>query len=384
MMDRRHFLKTGTVGTTAVLAACAGKFPEPGWEISGHPADIRLRALQYAILAPSSHNSQPWLVEFTTANGLNLYVDRRRLLPASDPPARQIHISQGAFLELLEIAAREFGSFAEFRYFPDGEYSNHVVEERPVASVTLQPEPTVTPDPLFAEIAKRHTNKRVYELGHPISAGEWAEIQSIPLTAGISWRVVTDEARRKAIAALCTEAMSIEIASRDRNRETAQWFRFSDRELRDKRDGFGMAQSGTEGVKKWFVETFVLSRERAADPEGQFAQGAVTQTREQAESGAAFAALVSKTNSRLDQVLVGRAYARVHLTASRLGLAMQPFSQVLEEYPEMIDLQKRMKRTLNVEEEHTVQMLFRLGHATPTPPAPRRDITTLMRQPAGS
>jgi hypothetical protein len=93
----------------------------------------------------------------------------------------------------------------------------------------------------------------------------------------------------------------------ERNREMACWFRFSEGERLEKREGFGAAQNGVEGVKEWFAENWILSRERAADPKGVFAQGAVAQTREQAGSAPAFAALVSRTNTRREQVLAGRA-----------------------------------------------------------------------------
>jgi len=176
--------------------------------------------------------------------------------------------------------------------------------------------------------------------------------------------------------------MATEVSSVERNRETARWFRFSDRELLQKRDGFGAAQNGVEGVKKWFAENFILSRERAPDPKGAFAQGAIAQTGTQAGSAAAFAALVSRTNTRLDQVLAGRAYARIDLTASRLGLAIQPLSQALEEYPEMAPLRMRLKLALGVAQEETVQMLFRLGRAKPARHTPRRTVAALIRQAA--
>ncbi len=45
-------------------------------------------------------------------------------------------------------------------------------------------------------------------------------------------------------------------------------------------------------------------------------------------------------------------------------------------------LQKRMKQTLGVPEEQTIQMLFRWGYAGATPHPPRRDVTALIRRPA--
>jgi hypothetical protein len=381
MMDRRDFLETVSAGAMLPLMGCRSKIAESGREMSGQQErDIRLRVLQFARLAPNSHNVQPWLVELASGTEMRLYVDQTRLLPASDPPARQVHISQGTFLELLDIAAREFGYRAEIRYFPAGEYSGSVVEDRPVASISFRPELGVGTDPLFPEILKRCTNKRLYESQTRFSAAELAAIRSVPRGVNLTWRITTSPSQRRALAEICTLAMSTDVSSVERNLETARWFRFSDRELREKRDGFGAAQNGVEGVKKWFAESFILSRERAVDPNGAFAQGAVAQTGEQAGSASAFAALVSRTNTRLEQVLAGRAYARMDLTASRLGLAIQPLSQVLQEYPEMAALQKRLKAVLGVADEETVQMLFRLGRAEAAPRTPRREVAALIRR----
>ncbi len=379
MTNRREFLIAGTAGATMLCLGCGSQEPEPGWETPAHTAgDIRMQALHYAMLASSSHNTQPWRIQLI-GSGVRLYVDRSRLLPASDPPGRQSHISQGTFLELLYIAARQFGYRADIRYFPEGEYANSVIEDKPVADVIFVPDRAVMRDSLFDEIPKRVSNKRPFEVGREITDAEVNALRSAPQSSSsIAWRIVSDVQHRTDLADLCKQAMATEVSSVVRNRETANWFRFSDRELRERRDGFGLAQSGTDGAKKWFVETFVLSREKAQDPHSAFAKGAVAQTEQQGDTASIFAALVSNTNTRLDQVLAGRAYARVELTASRLGLAMQPLSQLLEEYAEMAPLQRRMKQAMGVADSKTVQMLFRLGHAKATPHSPRREIAALI------
>ena len=85
--------------------------------------------MSYAILAANPHNTQPWIVDLTGPGNLDLYVDQQRLLPETDPPARQIHISQGTFLENLKLAARQYGYRTEIKYFPKGEYGNAVIED---------------------------------------------------------------------------------------------------------------------------------------------------------------------------------------------------------------------------------------------------------------
>jgi nitroreductase len=64
--------------------------------------------LRYAILAPSGHNTQPWLF-MITGDGIELYADRSRALPVVDPDDRELIISCGAALATLQIAMRHFG-----------------------------------------------------------------------------------------------------------------------------------------------------------------------------------------------------------------------------------------------------------------------------------
>jgi hypothetical protein len=173
--------------------------------------------------------------------------------------------------------------------------------------------------------------------------------------------------------------MAVEVSAASRNEETARWFRFSDAEVEAKRDGFGMAQTGRGPLPRWFAETFVLDRASAASPRGAFAKGAVDATRTQAASAAAFGLLSTPANTRRAQVVAGRAYARIALTATSLGLAMQPMSQALEEYAEMASTKARVERESGLERGWTAQMLFRLGHATPTPHTARRDVREMMR-----
>jgi nitroreductase len=64
--------------------------------------------LNYAILAPSSHNTQPWLFNIDV-NAIELYADRTRALPVVDPEDRELTISCGAALLHLLLAIRHFG-----------------------------------------------------------------------------------------------------------------------------------------------------------------------------------------------------------------------------------------------------------------------------------
>src|SRR3989344_6416885 len=76
--------------------------------------------VNFAVLAPSSHNSQPWKFRIAE-NGIFILPDFSRALPHSDNNHRQLFISLGCALENLLVAADYyvFNSSYEYIYKDD-------------------------------------------------------------------------------------------------------------------------------------------------------------------------------------------------------------------------------------------------------------------------
>ena len=121
-MKRRDVMKWSMgVGLLAafgspLLTACSGikrsdflASEEPVEGMDRESASI----LWYASLAPSGHNSQPWLVKVSGKGEWILGADPRRRLPAVDPSNRELLLSIGAFAENLSIAASVVGYEAQ-------------------------------------------------------------------------------------------------------------------------------------------------------------------------------------------------------------------------------------------------------------------------------
>lgn len=88
----------------------------------------------------------------------------------------------------------------------------------------------------------------------------------------------------------------------------------------------------------------------------------------------AFVWLKGPNNSRATQIAAGRAYARQQLTATALGLSIQPWSMTLQEYPEIAELYGVTQTALGATPAAPLQMLFRTGRATAASPSPRRGL----------
>jgi hypothetical protein len=91
-----------------------------------------------------------------------------------------------------------------------------------------------------------------------------------------------------------------------------------------------------------------------------------------AKSARAFGWIINSNKNRADQINAGRAYARMNLKATELGLGVHPWSQSLQEYPEMRELYREIHELIGQGE--TVQMLYRIGYAERIEPTPRRGL----------
>jgi hypothetical protein len=99
--------------------------------------DILRAAVQLACRAPSLHNSQPWQW-VAEGPGLDLYVDRSRILPSADKSGREAHIGCGAVLDHLRVAMAAAGRTANVDRFPDPNNLDHL------ASLNFSPMSLVT------------------------------------------------------------------------------------------------------------------------------------------------------------------------------------------------------------------------------------------------
>ena len=379
-MKRRAFVRL--VGGGIVLAAgasatgCSGGIPAEAvaaWQGPGPEPDLRRWILSYAILAPHSHNLQSWLVDLRSEGEIVLRCDLQRLLPETDPFSRQIMMSHGTFIELLDLAARERGQRAEITLFPEGAFGPERIDARPVARVRLVPDATIAKDPLFAQILLRHTNRNAYDLARPVPATAWQAMADSVRPHDLRFGFVGADkpemlAQQRAIA---SEAWKIELTTPRAMLESFKVLRVGAREIAEHRDGLSL----TDPMVVVMTRLGLFDRSHAPAPDSMATTGQIEDFAQKIASTPAFLWMVSQGNDRATQVNAGRAYARVQLAATAQGLAMQPLQQALQEYPEQARPYAEIHRLLGAERPaQTVQMWARVGFAEPVGPAPRRGL----------
>ncbi len=119
----------------------------------------------------------------------------------------------------------------------------------------------------------------------------------------------------------------------------------------------------------------LFDRSKAPGPDDAATTGQIRDFNARIDGTPAFFWLVTEGNDRKTQVNAGRAYVRAQLAATAHGLAMQPLSQALQEYPEQAVPYAAIHALLDAPTARfTVQMWARLGYAPAIGPAPRRGL----------
>ena len=212
--------------------------------------------LEYAILAPSGHNSQPWVFRIAD-DGVEVYADYSRRVPIADPGDRELLMSIGAAITNLRVAAAHYGIETSVLYQPVFD------EALAMAMVTMRE--TCAPDErlarLFPAIPLRRTNRGKF-MQRPVDIKTLTELFDLMSEFPQSLRLVLPQDKQRVVR-LVEEA----------NRE--QWARVEFREeLADWMRGHGAADGLlAPPLAPWVVRTFDVGPARARAPRPRAGRG---------------------------------------------------------------------------------------------------------------
>jgi hypothetical protein len=384
MTNRRSFIRI--VGGGVVLAAgtsqlsgCATSYPSEAvqaWQPIAQNSDIRRWMLAHALLAPNPHNRQPWKADLSKANEITLICDGERLLPETDPFGRQILIGCGAFLELAIIAAAERGYRVTMQAFPHGEPTlDKLPANAVIAKLQLMQDASVAKDPLFAFISKRHTNKGPYDSAKPIAPDHWQALKNASANNGLLSGFVNDASGIEKIKAITRQANETELTTARTYLESAKLLRIGPDEINQHRDGISITSPMLRALSSFGM----LNRMEVPVP-GSSTYKQIIERWKPYETGSGYHWLATNGNTRKQQLESGRAYVRVQLTATSLGLSIHPLSQALQEFAEVKKEYAAIHQTLGFDPaKTTLQMLVRVGYPiNAAQGTPRRDIASMI------
>jgi nitroreductase len=312
--------------------------------------DVFAAAVADAVWAPSIHNSQPWRFR-RTAHGIDVLLDRGRLLPACDPHGRAARVSCGAAAGNLMLALAVAGvpAVAGFRA---GDVAVHLTPDTPRPATPLDRR-------LYRQIRLRHTNRSAFA-GTRVDPGAVAQLRDAAAREGGWLDVVEDEQTLTTLAGLVRRADARLRADAGYVAELRAW---SDR-----------ADSTVEGVGPQAAGAAphpaeLMARRDFGGPERE-------DTRDPTRTPLV-AVFGVHGDHPADEVHAGLVLQHVLLLAADLGLAAAMFSQPVE-VPAV-----REELRLAVRRAHDPQLVLRFGYAPATCFTNRRPVTDVIASRAG-
>lgn len=301
--------------------------------------------LQNAVLAPSSHNTQPWRFR-ASDECIHLYADRMRALPVNDPEDRELTISCGCALMNLRIAAATNGLDADVAVLPD------TADEDLLATVTFTESdpPDAGETALFPLITERRTYRKRFA-ADPVPHALLDKLAEAAKREGAWFETLSENRQRDEAAVLIAEGDAIQWADPSWRRELAAW-------MHPRREGDGLTVPWLVGpVAQVVVRTFDMGN------------GVGAKDTELARESPVLAVLGTGRNGKGDWLAAGQALERLLLTACGEGLQASYLNQPIQ----VSSLRARLQNLL--EKPGFPQILLRLGYPTETLPAsPRRDL----------
>lgn len=321
------------------------------WDFPGGEAVPERVIARAALLASSPHNTQPWAL-LVEPSRIELRARLDRNLGAMDGLRREMYIGLGCAIENMVIAAGRVGRSATVELLPVRG------DEVLVARLALAPVATAS-SPLFDAIARRHTNRGTYLDASPAPALEPA-LRELVQDASIELHFLGSAAAKRSFAEATIAATEAIIADKEMNDDSDRWYRHSEEEILEKRDGTTLDATGNGASTRTLGKAF--SRPSAETASAYWLDG----TKSRQTTGSAFVILSSrKESTREDQLRVGRAYQRMHLWATTQRLGMQPLNQLAErqDREEVQRLDPVSMRSLAAwVGDRRAQMLFRIGY----------------------
>ncbi|MFI8454630.1 Acg family FMN-binding oxidoreductase [Kitasatospora sp. NPDC085464] len=174
-----------------------------------------------AVAAPSIHNSQPWRFRLQPdTSTLEVRADRSRAVPAVDPQGRALHISVGAAVLNLRVAARHLGWAPEVRLLPDP------AEPDLLAAVELDasaPVPAPGTEKLYEAIWHRHSIRTPFT-GEPVPPAVLDELATAARCEDALLHL-PDHAETERLLHLTAEAERRNTADEAQRTESRSWIR---------------------------------------------------------------------------------------------------------------------------------------------------------------
>ena len=377
-MNRRDFLKLSgegvlLLGGMSTLNACRGPGRDDLPQFNGEKESLKglekdeMEILYLASLAPSGHNTQPWVVRILEPNHWVIGSDKKRWLPAVDPENRELLLGIGAFIENLVLAAGTFG------YEVDIQITANSPLDPDIAEIRLKKGKTV--DFPLEKVRKRRTVRSGYSY-QEIKAEDLKYITKHDATscrvANVhsphSFYFPNNSLQGKSLQEGTIAANRAQAFRDPAQEELASWIRWSNKDARQYRNGLTSESMEIRGFAGWYVRNF-YNRESVLKK--SFREQTVDIVSKQVKTCGGWLVVTSADSNIPTLIDYGRVFGNMLLKIREKMIAIHPMTQMLEEEA----WKNRIAKELGISGE--VQWILRIGYlkSYPDPVSLRRPVS---------
>jgi nitroreductase len=353
--------------------------PDP-WQVSpeqfpgsASARDKLLFLLNYAVLAPSILNSQPWLFELSQ-HAISLHANPSRRLAVVDPDGRQSIISCGSALFNLQVAARAFGYEIDVSG-PSG-------KSEPTVLAKLQLKPSATPPSqldleLRDAIPRRRTVRSAFE-DKPLGDELLRDLADAARQEGAECNFAQAPEHKRQVAEIVAEAEQVHLRDPAFRNELRDWLMQRRGEghesMREAYARMGSPTGRTPGSQD-HPDQFTPT---AAAASRQFAniEKAADVQRAMVEASPLVSLLATADDKPANWLAAGQALQHMLLTATIAGVSASYLNPPIE----IARLRPRLAQVFG--SKRKPQMLLRLGYGRSIRPTPRRPMSEVLRSSA--
>jgi hypothetical protein len=220
--------------------------------LSGFEEKIKF-LLRYAILAPSTHNTQPWLFKVTGDN-CAIHYNPELKLKYADPKSRDLYISLGCAIENLIIAAKYYGLESAITY------SANDNDDNLVATISFKEGENKSDLAPLIETILHRVNTRGTFTKEKIDPSYLEQLESLINRCaenGVGVKIVADPMEIEKIAGLTQQGMRLAHSNKAFRREMSRWITSNYSRRNEGMIGYSMNMPGfislfLSRVIRWF------------------------------------------------------------------------------------------------------------------------------------
>lgn len=173
--------------------------------------------LNYAVIAPSTHNSQPWLFKISPSF-CEIYKNNNLALPYADPLNRDLYISIGCALENLILASKYFNVYEKTEYI----FENNLIARVYFKDLDKKPIPNEELKEWLLGIKKRLNARGMFKPDN-VPSELLNKIKTLNQDESLEINLLTEKTKIEKMAELIAKGLEIAYRNKNFRQEMSRW-----------------------------------------------------------------------------------------------------------------------------------------------------------------